>query len=149
MGTGQPKTPHGTPVSITSYSYFRHNEEVPTSSFAVLFIFNTMRASTTLVVNILYIIMYIIQYIRAVSCGFLKTRSPYPSKPVSVITGTGFDGYGYGLPWKTPGFGGRSGSGGTIACRFGVHVAEAAGLWIEPPSCGKHFRHHVNFNTPG
>ena len=51
--------------------------------------------------------------------------------------------YVYALWW------GRSGSGGTIACRFGVHVAEAAGLWIEPPSCGKHFRHRVNFNAPG
>ena len=28
----------------------------------------------------------------------------------------------------------------STTCRFGVHVVEAAGLWIEPPSCGNILR---------
>ena len=33
----------------------------------------------------------------------MKTCNPYPPKPVPVDAGTGFGGYGCGLPWKTPG----------------------------------------------
>jgi hypothetical protein len=33
----------------------------------------------------------------------VKNPYPYPLKPAPVSAGTGFRGYGYGLPWNTPG----------------------------------------------
>src|ERR1700678_898511 len=35
--------------------------------------------------------------------GLYPTHDPYVSKPIPLCTGTGSDGYGHGLPRKTPG----------------------------------------------